>query len=574
MKNPVSRFAYSQADVSLKRSQFGRPQRHLTTMSAGLLYPLLVDEVLPGDTYTIDMASLIRMSTPIHPVMDNAYFDAYFFFVPNRIVWEHWKEFMGESPSEPYINPVEYSVPGIVRPQGYPDLDLSGPIPHKSILDYMGVPAGYEPSYINALPVRGFCTIWNEWFRDQNLQNAIDVRTDDADVDMFFYGSDVLSYDTFDEYITSAARGGHLPPVNKYHDYFTSALKEPQKGEPVPIPLSGFAPVYASNMVDTSSKTGTTVNFIGSGGVKLTGLLALDEGVLTCTEDGSRGDSYTFPANLGADLRDVTGTYATISDLRYAFQLQKFLEADNRGGTRYREILKQHFNVTSPDASQQVPEFLGGKRIPINIAQVLQTSATNEVSPQGNTAAYSLTSDKFSAFTKSFTEHGFIFCVGCIRTQHTYQQGIEKFWSRSNKFDYYFPEFANISEQPIYNPEIFAFTRDIDSEEMPADRPERYEDGIFGYQEAWADYRYKPNRVSGEFRSNYPGSLDIWHYADDYVLPPKLSGEWMAETRSNIDRTLAVDSDVADQFICDFYFDMKTTRCMPVNSIPGLADHH
>lgn len=269
--------------------------------------------------------------------------------------------------------------------------------------------------------------------------------------------------------------------------------------------------------------------------------------------------------DLGADLSSIAGAYATINDLRYAFQLQKFLEADNRGGTRYREILKQHFNVTSPDASQQIPEFLGGKRIPINISQVLQTSSTNDVSPQGNTAAYSLTSDKYSAFTKSFTEHGYLYCVACIRTEHTYCQGVERMWRRFNRFDYYFPEFANISEQPIYTTELYntgAEDEDVDPK------------SIFGYQEAWAEYRYKPNRVSAEFRPTYRGSLDIWHYGDHYTSQPYLSSEWIRETRANIDRTLAVNDPDSDQFIADFYFKMNTTRAMPVYSIPGLADHH
>lgn len=575
MRNPVSRFAYTQSDLQMRRSLFERSHDHKTTMSAGLLYPLLVDEVLPGDTYSVDIASLVRMSTPIHPVMDNAYLDLYCFFVPNRIVWEHWKEFMGESPEDPYINPIEYSVPMLVKAES--DTSVIAP---KSLLDYLGIPSFTSPEEISALPVRAFCKIWNEWFRDQNLQNAIDIPLSDENLvysDLLISGGNATPGDFWDNnnstdsdsYVINAAHGGDLPPVNKYHDYFTSALKEPQKGDPVAIPLNGFAPVYANNAFGINAPIGDSLTFSDSNGHVLSGEASFKQGVLSSDDNPNpSGVVGAHPVNLIADMGLLAdaGIYATISDLRYAFQLQKFLEADSRGGTRYREILKQHFNVTSPDASQQIPEFLGGKRIPINISQVLQTSATDTVSPQGNTAAYSLTTDKHSSFTKSFTEHGFIFCVGCIRTEHTYSQGIERMFFRKNKFDYYFPEFANISEQPIYNKELYLPVGDEFDPEVA--------NGIFGYQEAWAEYRFKPNRVSGEFRPTYPQSLDIWHYGDDYSSQPYLSSEWIRETRANIDRTLAVSSDVSDQFICDFYFKMNTTRVMPIYSIPGLADHH
>ena len=589
MRNPVSRFAYVSADLDIKRSQFSRNQDHKTTLSAGYLYPLFVDEVLPGDTYTVDLASLIRMSTPIHPVMDNCFLDTYWFFVPNRIVWDHWKEFMGEVPYDEYADHIDYSVPVLYCNK--PTSALNPPIvPFKSILDYLGVPAGTCPKEFNALPVRGFCSIFNNWFMDQNLQNPINIDRSDAnlvyasvtnptDIIGEFWSGNSINPELSDSYVINAAHGGDLPPVNKYHDYFTSALIAPQKGEPVPIPLSGFAPVYATNLVDLAGSgnipaASTDVRLKNPNSTSLTrlnGNIFANAGLMAGQTNGSipsGGTNYSaYFNNLGADLSSIAGVYASINDLRSAFQLQKFLEADNRGGSRYREILKNHFGVTSPDATQQIPEFLGGKRIQINMSQVLQTSATNDVSPQGNTAAYSLTTDKYSAFTKSFTEHGFLFCVGCIRTDHTYTQGLEKFWSRKNKFDYYFPEFANISEQPIYNKEIYNGTYREDVSWELAEQ-------IFGFQEAYGDYRYKPNRVSAEFRPTYPESLSIWHYADYYTEQPYLSSDWIRETRSNIDRTLAVNDSSIDQFIADFYFKIKTTRVMPVNSIPGLADHH
>lgn len=569
MRNPVSRFAYTRADIDVKRSIFDRTHDHKTTMSAGHLYPILVDEVYPGDTYSVDLSSLVRMSTPIHPVMDNCYLDTYFFFVPNRIVWDHWKDFMGESPEDPYINPIEYSVPML---SGSPPVSgrQATIVPPKSILDYMGIPALTTVKEVSQLPVRAYVKVWNEWFRDQNLQNAADLDTGDSDYTMSSQNlpgtwGENNRFDP-DAYVNNAKLGGDLCPVNKYHDYFTSALKEPQKGNPVPIPLSGFAPVYGNSLIDLPPSTdkrpivkNSSTGQDASGNLGATTYMASDGGNF----------SYNYGvyfSNLGADLSQLVGTYATINDLRYAFQLQKFLEADNRGGTRYREILKQHFGVESPDASQQVPEFLGGKRIAINISQVLQTSSTNEISPQGNTAAYSLTSDKFSAFTKSFTEHGVLLGVATVRTEHTYAQGVECMWSRKNKFDFYFPEFSSISEQPIYNREVYNGDWTDASFEVA--------DQIFGYKEPWAELKFKPNRVSGEFRPTYTQSLDIWHYADDYAEQPYLSSEWIRETRANIDRTLAVSSDVSDQFICDFYFQMRTARVIPIYSIPGLADHH
>lgn len=588
MRNPVSRFAYTASDIDIKRSMFPRTQDHKTTMSAGLLYPIFCDEVYPGDTYSVDTASVVRMSTPIHPVMDNCYLDCYWFFVPARLTWEHWKEFMGESPSEPYVNPIEYSIPMLKAPvnAGYGGRDAG--IPYKSLLDYLGVPPGHTPEEVNALPVRGFCLIWNEWFRDQNLQNSIFVPLDDSDRYYAYvspYAPDdkkSLAWDNnnktySDAYVRNCCVGGDLPPVNKYHDYFTSALKEPQKGEAVPIPLSGFAPVYGNELMPGSYSSEEHYEAVEV--TRADGSLQSNSGTLGYDDEGylhtrsnsnfdNEGNNDITFNNLAADL-SKTQLFSTISDLRYAFQLQKFLEADNRGGTRYRELLRQHFNVVSPDATQQVPEFLGGKRIPINISQVLQTSATNEVTPQGNTAAYSLTSDKYSAFTKSFTEHGWLYCCACLRSEHTYTQGLERMWSRKNKLDFYFPEFANISEQPIYNRELYlSYDNDVTYAGWEKDKE------IFGYQEPWAELKYKPNRVSGEFRPEYPQSLDIWHYGDDYSECPVLSSEWIRETRANIDRTLAVSSDVSDQFICDFYFKVNTTRILPVYSIPGLADHH
>lgn len=588
MRSPISPFIYATSDLDIRRSTFDRNQDHKTTMSAGKLYPVFVDEFLPGDTFVLDTSVLVRMSTPIHPVMDNCFLDLYFFAVPNRLVWTHWVEFMGESPSDPYLNPVEYSVPQLKNSLNLPDLNIKGGhyIGWKSVADYMGIPGGTSPKSFSALPFRAFSLIWNEWFRDQNLQNAIDIDTGDSDYEYITQVKIETGGDGALDYVTSTARGGILPPVSKYHDYFTSATKEPQKGDAVPIPLTGFVPTYAvgngtiNEFVRGSNDINAAVQFYKAydGGANVNGAIGVDSGKLKADNQvAGFGDTRLQFGNLYGDLSGVgkssdpaLNAYATINDLRYAFQLQKLLERDNLYGTRYREIIKGHFGVDSPDQTMQIPEFLGGKRIRINMNQVIQTSATDEVTPQGNTAAYSLTADVSSSFTKSFTEHGWIIGVACIRTDKTYQQGVERMFNRKDRYDFYFPELANISNQPILNKEIFNPSVGMDLGTYSYDLADEF----FGFQEAWAEYRYKPNRVSAEFRSTYPQSLDIWHYADYYTSQPYLSDEWIRETRENIDRTLAVSSDLADQFILDFYFKCRTTRPMPVYSIPGLADHH
>lgn len=588
MRNPVSPFVYAKSDLDMRRSTFDRSQDHKTTMSSGFLYPVFVDEYLPGDTFSVDTSVFARMSTPIHPVMDSVFMDVLFFSVPNRLIWSSWKSFMGESPEDPYLNPVEHSVPQLKNGLVRPDQNINGGhyVPFKSVADYMGIPAGTAPQSFSALPFRAFALIWNEWFRDQNLQNAIDIDTGDSDD--FYVTKVAIDNNTSgaQNYVTSTARGGVLPPVAKFHDYFTSALKQQQKGDPVAIPLSGFAPVYAigtgiNPYVRQVSDINSAIQYMTTSGLQanVNGDLGLESGHLKVRSgsDTPSGGIRVQMVNSYADLGGVSqngdaalNAYATINDLRYAFQIEKLLQTDNRFGTRYRELIFGHFGVTSPDQTQQVPEFLGGKRLRINMNQVIQTSATDEVSPQGNTAAYSLTADVSNSFTKSFTEHGWIIACACLRTTKSYQQGLERMFSRKDRYDFYWPELANIAEQPIRNKEIFNPSVGMELGSYTYDLADEY----FGFQEAWAEYRFKPNRISAEFRSTYPQSLDIWHYGDYYTSQPYLSDAWIREDRSVIDRTLAVSSDLADQFIVDFYFKCKATRPMPVYSIPGLADHH
>lgn len=580
-RNSESHFAQiPHADIS--RSKFYRNSDHKTTFNAGQLIPIYCDEVLPGDTHQMDMSALIRMSTPIFPTMDNLYCDFYFFFVPNRLVWDHWKEFMGENTQSYWTQTTEYQIPQI-KCQKDKSAKYAGFGPG-SLMDYFGIPTNTDGISVNALPARAYGLIWNEWFRDQNIQQPVFINKDETTVIQNGRNSEKNnsggSWVEFLKDMTNGFKtGGHCLPVNKYHDYFTSCLPQPQKGEAVLLPISGNAPIRSyidENMTQQAVAIGKSPNYYspwtwGDIEAELTQTYDLKEppNFFQSRMLGKAKEGYNFvtqenknpskTAYIGADLSAVAG--ATINQLRQAFQIQKLLERDARGGTRYTEILKAHFNVTSPDSRQQRPEYLGGYRMPINITQVVQNSETTAASPQGNTAAFSVSGMNKSMFTKSFTEHGYIIGLAAVRTEHTYQQGIERMWSRKGRYDFYWPELANIGEQAVLNKEIYAKGTEADEE-------------AFGYQEAWADYRYKPSRVSGDMRSNYAQTLDSWHYADYYIEQPKLSSTWMMETANNIDRTITVQSSVEDQFIADFYFKAQTTRPMPIYSVPGLIDHH
>ena len=476
----------------------------------------------------MDVSSVVRMSTPLYPVMDNAFLDVHWFFVPNRLVWDHWREFCGEN-SDPWAQQTDYEIPNATIECGFGDF-----------FDHIGCPPETLMN-VSALPWRGYNLIWNEWYRDQNLQSNQLVSKSDA---------------------ANLGDSWPLLKVNKYKDYFTSCLPSPQKGDSVLLPLGEWAPVYTRNeqvpsdgsliglrWAHNSQATTASVLISGTAGIGTTVLGAASGATANTAE----------PTNLWADLG--TATAATVNQLRQAFAIQRLLEADARGGTRYRELCKSHFGVDNGDARVQVPEYLGGKHIPINVSQVIQQSAAaNEPTPLGNTGAYSKTVDRGSMFTKSFTEHGYLIGLASVRTDHTYQDGIPRHLMRRTRYDYYWPELANIGEQPVYLSEIFA--SDVTNKI------------IFGYQEPYADLRYSPNRVTGAFRSTSPQSLDVWHYADDYQSRPFLSSSWIAETDENIARTLAVqDSEVADQFICDIYFQTNWARPMPLYSIPGLAGH-
>ena len=547
--NRNSEYNFAQnPQVGVSRSRFQRNSDNKTTFNTGDLIPIYLDEVLPGDTHEIDVACVMRMATPIFPVMDNAFCDFYFFFVPNRLIWEHWKEFMGENKKTAWTPKTEYSIPQVTAPaEGWEEGTLA---------DYFGLPTKVKGISVSALPGRAYGLIYNEWFRNQNITQPTLVEVTDATTTGKNDGSK-----TNDSAITLAK------PLKaaKVFDYYTGALPEPQKGEPISLPLTGNANVIAliNGELDDSrvyfrdgypSTIGETKYSYGNNETSASGKGKVYTLNGATKETGTAGGAFN---ELYADMSSVTA--ATINQLRQAFQIQKLLEKDARGGTRYREVLREHFGVISPDSRMQIPEYLGGYRLPINVSQVIQTSSTDNTSPLGNTAALSVTTMNKPMFTKSFTEHGFIMGLAVVRTDQTYQQGIERMWSRTGRYDYYWPVLANIGEQAILNKEIYAQGNATDNE-------------AFGYQEAWADYRYKPSKVTGLFRSNAKQSLDAWHYAQDYKALPTLSTDWMEQGETEMKRTLAVPSQ--PDFIADFYFMNKTTRCMPVYSIPGLIDHH
>lgn len=566
-----NKFARAVSSVNITRSRFQRPSGHKTTFNAGELVPIYLDEVLPGDTVSMDTAAVARMATPIHPVMDNAFMDIYYFFVPMRLVWDHAKEFFGENTSGPWEQQTEYTIPQVFVSQTRVN----------SVLDHMGLPINTEDYYVNALPLRAYALIWNEWFRDQNTTTPIPINKGDSSITIYDNFSGYQWFDTVsNSYLEPAThffKDFHTClPVGKFHDYFTSALPEPQKGPAVTLPLGNLAPLSVSDdyvlsdnrtdsegvlhIASTEQPEGTLYEMLTAGG----------EGSQTVVSNSFFAPSTAWPinqTNLYADLSAADSI--TVNTFRQALALQGLYELDARAGTRYREIIKSHFGVTSPDARQQVPEYLHGKRIPITMAQVLQTSSTDETSPQGNTAAYSLTQDVGNSFTYSATEHGYLIGLACIRTSQTYQERIEKLWSRKRRFDFYWPVFANLGEQPIYNKEIYFGTNSGNNDGIPSETDGlKIGEDTFGFQEAWAEYRYKPSQITGYFRSNSDEPLDAWHYAENFSEQPTLSPQFIYQDKGVVSRTLAVTD--APQFIADFQFNATWVRPMPMYSVPAL----
>ena len=501
--------------AEIQRSSFKRDHGHKTTFFSGQLIPVFVDEALPGDTFNCNMTAFARLATPLHPFMDNMYVDSFFFAVPMRLVWDNWEKFNGAQDNP--TDSTDYLIPQMVSPAatGYAAEGLS---------DHFGIPTGVPDLSHSALWHRAYNLIWNEWFRDQNLQDSVPVPKGDGPDNVTDYA---------------------LLRRGKRHDYFTSALPWPQKGPAVDLPLGLSAPVATDALQGQDVTVYSTEN--------------TDYHVLNISGTSQnlqlRGQAGPEPQQLYADLSDATA--ATINQLREAFQVQKLFERDARGGTRYIEIIKSHFGVTSPDARLQRPEYLGGGTSSVNVSPVPQTSETTGNSAQGNLAAVGTMSMNRHGFTKSFTEHCLIIGMVCARADLTYQQGLDRMWSRRTRFDFYWPALAHLGEQAILNKEIFAQGTAADDE-------------AFGFQERFAEYRYKPSKITGQMRSNFAQSLDTWHLSQDFAALPLLNDTFIEEDPP-VERVIAVPT--SPHFIFDAYFDLRCARPMPMYSVPGWIDH-
>ncbi|QXP08066.1 MAG: major capsid protein [Arizlama microvirus] len=527
--------------VEIPRSVFDRSHGCKTAFMAGDLVPFYVDEALPGDTFKCRTSLFARLSTPKLPIMDNLFMDTFYFAVPMRLVWDNWKKFCGERDNPD--DDIDYAIPTIK------DNEVNHTVTEgESIYDYMGLPISITYTGISALPFRAYNLIYNEWFRDQNLIDSIDVPKDDGPDSPLLY---------------------EIKKRCKRHDYFTSALPWPQKGDAVTLPLGGTAPIYGDGynlgLVDDGVYYGLASS---TNGVLAIGSNAPDQeiGAHIQPTGGSVDHAIGLPRKIDAPNEVVSHIYSdlseatasTINDLRQAFQLQKMLERDARGGTRYTEIVRSHFGVVSPDARQQRPEYLGGSSSRIVINPVQQTSSTDATTPQGHLAAYGLCHDNNGGFVKSFTEHCIIIGLVNVRADLTYQQGVARMFSRSSRYDFYWPALAHLGEQEVLNKEIYAYG----TEEQKND--------VFGYQERWAEYRYFPSQITGLLRSAN-GNLDTWHLSQNFGALPELGQDFIEEDPP-MDRVL-VTADSAPHIIFDSYMELNCARPMPVYSVPGLIDH-
>lgn len=542
-----------------------------TSGNVGTLYPFECQEVYPGDTFKVKTSCVSRLSSQyFRPVMDNLFLDVYYFFVPSRLLYDKFVNIFGENTESAWANEQEYEAPYLQR------FD----VPEKTVADYLGIPPGRCNSKVNILPFRAFAKIYNEWFRDQNNIDPMHVQT----------GELTASETPNNNPWSSNNYMGQCPKVAKFHDLFTSALPAPQKGAAPSISLGKTAPIISTNgqsgylgVVGTTGSIhvnapGTrfplydAVTGVESGKMDMLGI-SDDRGRAAMFANASQSidlnssDRVIFsPQNLWLDTTSVVADLSnaggvTVNDLRFAFAYQRLLEKAARGGSRFVEYIAQNFGVSAGDYRLQRSEFLGGRRTPLSIHQVTQTTGSDTSNPLAAVGAFGLSNSR-SRFTKGFTEHGYVIGVYCIRQMHTYQQGVEKFWTRTKRADYYDPTFAHLGEQPVMKTELFS------SFSETSDSP-----GVFGYAEAWYDLRSRQNRVTGQMRSSATDSLDIWHFADEYENAPVLGQAFIEETPDYVDRAITVSHTAQDQFILDFWISNPAYRVIPTFSVPSLIDH-
>lgn len=582
-------FAAAPVTLDMPRSTFNRDFTHKTTFNVGELIPFYVDEALPGDTFNVEVASALRLQTLIRPPFDDLYLETFFFAIPLRLVWSHTKEFFGENNDSAWIPQLSYTKPQTSPPSGGWNVG--------TIADYMSIPTGVDNFTVDSTYFRAYALVVNEWFRSEVVQSPVVINVGDSNT----------SGTNGNNYITDLEKGGKPFIVNKFYDVFTGCTPTAQKGPAVMLPIGddNMWPVVPGaeripvsvlpknpsgytypTMFDTATFPTSQPNqmkwYSGNNGTNyFSGLNLINAQGNLSNSFASNSMSGTtvaaIPQNGGAP-QSFSNLYAispgglsgaTVAELRQAFQLQKFYEREAIGGSRYTELIRSMFSVTSPDARLQRPEYLGGMRRRLNVNQIVQQSETG-TTPQGNLAAISLTTDHYDGFRKSFTEHTIILGVLCCRYKHSYSQGLNRMFTRKTRFDYYWPLMANLSNFAVKNSEIYL----QGSNAIDSATGEPYDDEVFGYQEAWYDYRYHPSAITGEMRPSYAQSLDSWHFGDDYASMPVLSSAWLQEDKGNVDRALAVTSSVSNQLFGDFVIKNRCTRCMPLYSIPGLIDHH
>lgn len=557
--NANSHFSVNPVDIDIGRSRFERPKRHLFTADVSRLIPAYWTEILPGDTVTMKVSEVFRMSTLLDPVFDTLYADINFFFVPMRLTWTHCKEFFGENTAGPWAPSTTYTIPQVT----YSPTGSGAGV--QTVSDYMGVPVGVPGLSVSALPFRAYTRVYDDWWRDENLISPPGIS----------YGDAAVTYS-----VDYPFRGGFPYKVSKFRDYLTSCLPGPQRGNAVQIPLTGSASVDLSGTVGKITGAAlmhssenplkfATTNTTSNANFGRTNFIDNVANTIVGATNATDPQAFFYnnlvvdwPSSATLDLSGVSPV--SVNDLRLAFQMQKWLEKSALFGGRYISMLRAQFGITSPDARLQRSEYLGGKRIPLSVTEVENTNGTTGTGskPLGALGAYSHTSDSDEYFTHSFTEHGFLICTLCFRYKHSYSQALNRQWSRKTMWDYYFPVFASLGNMAVLRKEIYADASASD-------------DDVFGYQEAWADYRYDQDQISGFFRPGITGTLSSWHYGDYYTSGPTLSSGWIEEDKSMVDRTLAVpSSSTVPQLLCDMYFNPVFVRAMPVYSIPGLIDHH